>query len=62
LSATQAKSEKAVQTANGDIATLIAQRIQSLGIAELAELLRLQADNDIIGVEEADRPRHSCTR
>lgn len=42
-----------MQPANGDIATLVAQRIQSLGIADLVELMRLIDANDIIGIDEA---------
>ncbi len=36
-----------------DVFEQLARRIQSLSVAELAELARLQADEDIVGLKEA---------
>lgn len=36
-----------------DLASLIAMRIQTLSVTELVEFLRLEAESDIIGVDEA---------
>jgi excisionase family DNA binding protein len=50
------KTEKVLQPVKVppyDLALFIEQRIQTLSVSELVELARLQAEDDIIGVDEA---------